>query len=54
MTADTALRLSQWFGTSAEFWMNLQSLYELRMAEQKSDKEIRKSIKRCPANFGAR
>ena len=34
ITADTALRLSRWFGTSAHFWMNLQKNYELRKAEQ--------------------
>lgn len=33
ITADTALRLGHWFGTSAAFWMNLQQLYELRSAE---------------------
>ncbi len=33
ITADTALRLGHWFGTSAEFWLNLQKLYELRLAE---------------------
>ncbi len=32
ITADTALRLGHWFGTSAEFWLNLQSIYELRRA----------------------
>lgn len=32
VTADTALRLGRYFGTSAEFWMNLQQLYELRRA----------------------
>lgn len=32
VTADTALRLGHWFGTSAEFWLNLQKLYELRVA----------------------
>ena len=32
MTADTALCLSQWFGTSAELWMNLQARYELLLA----------------------
>lgn len=32
VTADTALRLGHWFGTSPEFWLNLQSLYELRVA----------------------
>ena len=34
MTADTALRLGHWFGTSADFWMKLQMLYDLRLAEQ--------------------
>ncbi|HMN71729.1 MAG TPA: HigA family addiction module antitoxin [Rhodoblastus sp.] len=34
ITADTALRLGHWFGTSAEFWINLQQLYELRVAER--------------------
>ncbi|HXN87828.1 MAG TPA: HigA family addiction module antitoxin [Methylocella sp.] len=32
VTADTALRLGHWFGTSAEFWLNLLILYELRLA----------------------
>jgi antitoxin HigA-1 len=40
ITGDTALRLSHFFGTSAEFWLNLQSLYELRLAEQKAGKAI--------------
>lgn len=44
MTADTALRLSQWLGTSAEIWMNLQKLYELRLAEQQSGEEIKRTI----------
>ena len=35
VTGDTALRLAHFFGTSAEFWMNLQKLYELRLAEEK-------------------
>lgn len=35
VTGDTALRLGHFFGTSAEFWLNLQKLYELRLAEQK-------------------
>ncbi len=34
VTADTALRLGRYFGTSAEFWMNLQQLYELRRAAE--------------------
>src|SRR6266699_4349856 len=41
ITADTALRLGHWFGTSPQFWLNLQSLYELRLAEQKAGKSIK-------------
>jgi len=41
VTGDTALRLAHFFGTSAEFWLNLQSLYELRLAERKAGKSIR-------------
>lgn len=41
ITGDTALRLAHFFGTTAEFWLNLQSLYEIRLAEQKSGKTIR-------------
>ena len=44
ITGDTALRLAHFFGTSAEFWLNLQSLYELRLARQK----VGKSIKALP------
>ena len=35
ITGDTALRLAHFFGSSAEFWLNLQKLYELRLAEQR-------------------
>jgi plasmid maintenance system antidote protein VapI len=41
MTGDTALRLAHFFGTSAEFWLNLQSLYDLRIAEKKAGKSIK-------------
>ncbi len=40
ITGDTALRLAHFFGTSPEFWLNLQKLYELRLAEQKAGREI--------------
>lgn len=40
ITADTALRLGHWFGTSPQFWMNLQQLYELRVAEARAGKTI--------------
>src|SRR6266446_899430 len=42
ITGDTALRLAHFFGTSPEFWLNLQSLYELRLAEAKTGKAIKK------------
>jgi antitoxin HigA-1 len=41
VTGDTALRLGHFFGTSAEFWLNLQSLYDLRVAQKRSGKSIR-------------
>ncbi len=41
ITGDTALRLGHFFGTSAQFWLNLQSLYDLRLAEQRTGKSIR-------------
>ena len=40
VTGDTALRLAHFFGTSAQFWLNLQSLYELRLAQKKAGKTI--------------
>jgi plasmid maintenance system antidote protein VapI len=41
ITGYTALRLAHFFGTSAEFWLNLQSLYELRLAQEKSGESIK-------------
>jgi len=41
ITGDTALRLGHFFGTSAEFWLNLQKLYELRIAERESGADIK-------------
>jgi len=41
ITGDTALRLAHFFGTSAQFWLNLQSLYDLRLAEEKAGKSIK-------------
>jgi len=40
ITGDTALRLAHFFGTSAQFWLNLQSLYDLRLAQQKVGKSV--------------
>jgi addiction module HigA family antidote len=44
MTADTALRLGQYFSMSADFWMNLQSAFELDLARR----ELGKTIQRIP------
>jgi antitoxin HigA-1 len=41
ITGDTALRLAHFFGTTAEFWLNLQSLHEIRVARQKTGKSIK-------------
>ena len=51
ITGDTALRLAHFFGTSAEFWLNLQALYELRLAEAKAGNAIKKlpTLKRSEA-----
>ena len=48
ISGDTALRLGHFFGTTPQFWLNLQSLYEIRLAEEKSGKAIKKlpSLKR--------
>jgi addiction module HigA family antidote len=40
ITGDTALRLAHFFGTTAEFWLNLQSLYEIRIAQRRAGKSI--------------
>jgi addiction module HigA family antidote len=41
ITGDTALRLGHWFGNSAQFWLSLQSAYEIRVAEKKAGKEVK-------------
>ena len=41
ITGDTALRLAHWFATSPQFWMNLQALYDVRMAEEDAGTEIK-------------
>src|ERR1700752_2258460 len=41
ITGDPALRLAHFFGTSAQFWLNLQSLYELRLAQEKAGKSLK-------------
>ena len=40
ITGDTALRFGHWFGTDPQFWLNLQSAYEIRVAAEKAGSEI--------------
>lgn len=49
LTPDTALRLERFFGTSAQFWMNLQAGYELRLAELDADHRAMDKIRRQSA-----
>ena len=53
ITGDSALRLAHFFGTSAEFWLNLQKQYELRIAEQKAGATIRRLPKLAELRFRA-
>jgi len=41
VTGDTALRLAHFFGTSPQFWLNLQNLYDLRLAQKKAGKSVK-------------
>ena len=45
VSADTALRLARYLGTSAQFWANLQSHYDLEAAERERGAEIRRSVR---------
>lgn len=47
ISADTALRFAHYFGTTPQFWVNLQSNYELRLAEAKVGHRIRTEIETC-------
>ena len=54
ITADTALRLGRYFGMSADFWMNLQTAYELDLAREHSGKAIRRLPTRSATQTGTR
>jgi antitoxin HigA-1 len=45
VSADTALRLARYFGTTPDFWLNLQAFYDLRMAQRKAGKTIERTVK---------
>jgi len=49
ITADTALRLGHYFGTSAKFWLNLQQNFDLKVTERARGKQIRATVKRRAA-----
>jgi addiction module HigA family antidote len=49
ITADTALRLSRYFGTSAEMWLNLQNQYDLRIARRTAWPKIKARVKALKA-----
>ncbi len=44
ITADTALRLARYFGNSAQFWLDLQSQYDIAVAERERGAEIKKRV----------
>ena len=48
ITADTALRLARWMGTTPEYWLNLQATYDLRKAEQERGASIRADVTPLP------
>ncbi|MBN1758060.1 MAG: HigA family addiction module antidote protein [Chitinispirillaceae bacterium] len=50
ITADTALRLSKYFGTSALFWLNLQTHFDLENEKEKSESKIEKEVHPLVAN----
>jgi addiction module HigA family antidote len=52
VTGDTALRLGHWFGTSAQFWLNLQGAFDIRVAEQRVGREVRKLPVRSAVSGG--
>ena len=45
VTADSALRLARYFGTTEQFWLNLRSLYELELARREVGSEIRRTVR---------
>ena len=49
VTPDTALRLARYFGTTAQFWLNLQTSYELKVAERELGAKIEREVQTRPA-----
>ncbi|TKB24712.1 addiction module antidote protein, HigA family [Desulfopila sp. IMCC35006] len=53
ITADTALRLGQYFGIEPEFWLNLQLRYNMKVAQDKVGMQIKKEVKPYQATKGS-
>jgi addiction module HigA family antidote len=49
ITADTALRLSRYFGTRPGWWLDLQTHYDLELAADELEEHIARTVKRCPS-----
>jgi antitoxin HigA-1 len=49
ITADTAVRLSRYFGNTAQFWLNLQNLYDIAVIEREKGSDIRRRIRPADA-----
>lgn len=45
VSPDTALRLARYFGTTAQFWLNLQSVYDLKIAQRESGEKIAREVR---------
>ena len=54
VTADTALRLARYFGSTPQFWLNLQSAYDLRRAEIAAGRRIARGFQRLPTRRSGR
>ena len=54
ITADTAMRLARYFGTSASIWMRIQARYDLEVAQAKDAGKIVKEVKALPSASDAR
>jgi addiction module HigA family antidote len=55
VTVDTALRLARWMGSSPQYWLNLQQIHDLRIAEEQIGDEIKRTVQpdTTPATIGS-
>ena len=52
ISPDSALRLARFFGTTAQYWMDLQTAYDLRVAEEQGGEQVRREITPVPTTAG--